>query len=263
VNPNHALWQEILIPYRARDWYECVRMARPVVDEDPHDLAARFLLAELYVKLDNRGLALLQYERMLPLAVGRGDLIGAMATQRRLDELHPTSAQHAKRYMAMHQWFLSLAQRGSMPVDPAAATTSAMLLGLAPAAFSRAAEASRLRLFDLEPCELEAGNQLRWIVVFGQVRWAVGSGSTARETVALAGATVDLGELASEPQRLTPELPTLCLSIDTVLAGLAEPPSGPESGTSASSPPDAAPGSAGSADPRPHGNLLDGGRAAA
>ena len=263
MNPNHALWQDIVIPYRARDWYECVRMARPAVDEDPHDLAARFLLAELYVKLDNRGLALLQYERMLPLAVGRGDLIGAMAAQRRLDELHPTSAQHAKRYMAMHQWFLSLSQRGSLPVDAAAATTSAMLLSLAPAAFSRAAEASRLRLFDLEPCELEEGAHLRWIVVFGQIRWSVGSGSTARETVALAGATVDIGEIASMPQRLTPELPTLCLSIDTVLAGLAEPPSDADSSTRTSSPAGASAGPAGSAGSSPDRNLLDGGRAAA
>jgi len=213
MSPSAEVWTQIVEAYRDANWYECVRTIRPVVEEEPHDLGARFLLAELYTRLENRGLALLQYERLLPLAVGRGDFYAALAAQRRLDELHPTSRQHTQRYAAMQQWFRSLAARGEMRADSDLGLAPGMFFDMEPSVFSRIAERAKLRLLDPAPTDLTAAFGERWVVVFGRVLVP----SPGSPTVALAGATLDDGGPGPMTLHVEPETPALCVGLDLAL----------------------------------------------
>lgn len=271
MKPYPRLWSNLSEPYRNGDWHECIRRLRPLVDASPFELASRALLAALYLQVRNPGLALVHYERLLPLAVGHGDLFRALATQKRLDDLHPSDSRHARRYAAMHAWFRSLVRGGRRGVRPGTLTPR-LLLGLAEDDFARIAEEAVLEDLGLVTREQPGAAGSARVVVYGRVKWWVeraGSEGPA-ELAAEPGATV-LVEPEHGPEArlvLAPEMPSECLLFDAhaipglLAAGAAapeaedrvarppaapgagsEPPSGaaPSSVAPATSPPEARP----------------------
>lgn len=229
MSPTPRLWDSIAAPYRAGDLHDCVRLARQAVDENPYELLPRYLLACLYLALEEHALALLQYERLLPLAVGRGELFLALAAQRRLDQLHPPVTLHSRRYHAMHQWFVSLARGERKRRGPEAARTFEphALVRLPVHAFAEAAERCAVESLGMEPREIQPETGLLWVVLHGRVRWTVlREGQTeAASEVAETGDLIVLPLAGGEGVRLRiePETPAECLRLDpAVLSGVSE-----------------------------------------
>jgi hypothetical protein len=223
MRPSTPFRREIVDSFRAREWHECVNLVRHLVDEDPYDLAARALLGSLYTKSDNRNLALLQYERLLPLAVGQGDLLKALCTQKRLDDLHPSAAGNAARYRAMHEWFRYLVPRGRKQAEKREATnrvSAESLIALSDDAFAMGAEGASIHALDLSPVEVEAASGMLWVVYYGRVRWKVKliDGTTIDEVADEGDAIVLAPSAAAGSVQLEPETPTECLSLAPALA---------------------------------------------
>lgn len=219
-------WPDIIEPYRSEAWSECARLARAHVDEDPFDLSTRALLASVLLRSRQRALALMQYERLLPLAVGQGELFRALGTQRRLDELLPAAARHPDRYRAIQDWFRALtgpAAGAAVEADGDAGPLGA-LLGLPPDAFSVVAEQSKVVPLDLAPQTLDDAAGVLWVVYFGRIRWTVaGPSPGGREThSAEAGDVLHLppGEPAARWIELEPETPCEVIRFDPGLATL-------------------------------------------
>ncbi len=213
----------VLDPYRSGDWEECIRVVRPVVEDDPDDLPVRLLLGQLYLKTSSRELALLQFERLFPLAIGQGDLFMALAAQRRLDEMRPEATTDARHHAAMHQWFSSLPtrRRKKKPPQPGSRLTPARLMELTRGRFADVAEQAQIEVLNLEPREEGVGEGLLWVVLYGRIRWSLehaGEGGWV-EAVACEGDTIfcppDLR--GGSRVRLAPELPAECLKLDPSL----------------------------------------------
>jgi hypothetical protein len=171
-------WHDITQPYRAEAWTECARLVRAHVDREPYDLSTRALLASLLMRARQRPLALMQYERLLPLAVGQGDLFRALATQRRLDELHAHEQRHPDRYRAIQDWFRSVAGagQGEARARRGGRTGPGALLDLPPEAFSALAEKAQVIALDMTPLVVHEPAGVLWVVYFGDVRWTLVSG---------------------------------------------------------------------------------------
>ncbi len=233
MSPIPQLWESIAAPFRGGDLHECVRQTRAAVDAQPYDLPPRYLLASLYLALGEPGLAQLQYERLLPLAVGRGELFLALAAQRRLDELHPPTTLHARRYHAMHQWFVSLArsERRRRVAEGLRSFGPQLLVRLTSAEFADAAERCRVETFGAVPRLVAPEAGLLWVVIHGRVRW------TALRDDAPEGESViaDPGDIIVLPTsvdtamqlRIEPETPAECLCLDPELFSVADGPPGP------------------------------------
>ena len=245
MSPPSPLWNDIIGPFRASAWQDCIRLARAVVDADTDDLAARFLLGRLYLCSGDPHLAQLQYERLLPLAVGQGDLMLSLAAQKHLDALHPEPARHARRYAAMHQWFHSLGRgrrkRRKRAADAAPGITPADLIGLSADRFDEIAEGARIEFLGLEPRDVEAGGGVLWVVLSGRVRGFFERESPgemterdlkAGESLACAAGLEDVVRV-----RLIPETPTECLVLDPALLAEIAPPAPEASATPAQAPP--------------------------
>src|SRR6266545_8203078 len=138
VKPIPSHWLRLVEPYGNGDWLECFDLMRPAVDQYPDDLGTRLLFGTLCLATDQIGVALVQFEKLLPLAVGQNDLFRALAAQKQLDRLRPAAAVHDKRFVAIHQWFRALAARRADPARAGEITPQA-LLELPPAAFHRLA----------------------------------------------------------------------------------------------------------------------------
>ena len=110
MKPLSSQWLRLADPYRNGDWFECIETLRPVVEQFPDDLGARLLFGALCLVTDQTARALVQFEKILPLAVGQGNLFHALATQKQLDRLKTTVA-HDKRFVAIHQWFRAIPTR--------------------------------------------------------------------------------------------------------------------------------------------------------
>jgi PilZ domain len=178
MKPSVRKWQDLTEPYRAESWHECARLARALVDREPYDLSTRALLASVLLRGDQRALALMQYERLLPLAVGQGDLLRAIGTQRRLDDLQSAASRHPERYRAMQDWFRyvgepALGESGSRAENDPAQAPAVALLHLPPESFTLIAE--RVSVFPLElgPQIHHAPEGLLWVVYFGRLEWAI------------------------------------------------------------------------------------------
>jgi hypothetical protein len=219
-------WREIVEPYRAEAWHECTRIAREIVDDDPYDLSARALLASLLVKSDNRALALLQYERLLPLSIGRADLVRSLGTQRRLDELHPALG-HVDRFRAMHEWFRRLVPELQGAPAPSATRRGesvggalAPLISLSADAFSTIAERARVIPLDLAAHSSHAPEGLLWAVYFGRIRWTVVHEADDRREAGHVAASGILHLAAGEDRRIEfeAEIPTEVIELDTAVA---------------------------------------------
>ncbi|HEY2954544.1 MAG TPA: PilZ domain-containing protein [Candidatus Eisenbacteria bacterium] len=213
--PSH--WLRLVEPYRNADWLECADILRPMVDQYPDDLGTRLLYGVLCVAADQAGLGLVQFEKLLQLSVGQNDLFRALAAQKQLDRLRPAGSVHDKRFVAIHQWFCSLATRrghesDDHPVPPRA------LLALPPAAFHRLAEQAAIDDLGMAPHDLDADSDSARIVLYGRVRWSV---APEGDSSLISVVADELEPIAVEPElasqgrlALVPELPSACLRFD-------------------------------------------------
>jgi len=184
-----------------------------VLDSDEDALAPRLLCAGLHLAAAQPVLALLQYETLLPLAVGQGEFFAAIAVQKRLDMLHPTSVTHAKRYEVLRRWFVSLGRnKRVMPGERPGELSEAALLDLDPASFTRVLEACKVEGLDPDPRTLTEGLDACRVVLFGRTGWslAVNEDVVLLEGLAEAGQTiaVDPGLGPGVRLVLTSELPS-------------------------------------------------------
>lgn len=221
MHASSDLWDPLLEPYRARDWNDCIRQARALVDADPFALLPRLVLASLHVKADSPRLAQLQYEKLLPVAVGKGDLFRAIAVQRHLDELSPESRVPG-RFAAMHRWFqmVGLPHAVSTRLEREGGISPSMLLRLDHDRFDELAESLTLETFDLAPREIEVEGGTLWVVLYGRLRWSIiPPEGASEERLATEGALVWVDPACFDRARVRfqPELPTECLRFDAEL----------------------------------------------
>jgi len=220
VKPIPSHWLRLVEPYRKGDWLECFDLLRPLVEQYPDDLGTRLLFGSLCLATDQVGLGLVQFEKLLPLAVGQNDLFRALAAQKQLDRLRPAAAVHDKRFVAIHQWFRSLAGRRAHEAR-ANQVTPATLLEVPPAAFHRLAEEAVIEDLGLTPHDLDGDADVARIVLYGRVRWSV---LTEGDDSMLTVVADDLETIAVEPElarqsrlKLVPELPSACVRLDLAL----------------------------------------------
>lgn len=165
-------YDEILEPYRSEDWHECARRLRLSVETDPFATLPRHILANLYVRLGQQGLALVHYEKLLPVAVGKGELLRAMVVQHRIDHLN-ARPNAAARFAAMHRWFRLLGEQ-NLAVLPGLrnqGVSARSLLRLPSEGFVAAAMRCTIESFDLEPKGGTIGGGTQWITLWGTARW--------------------------------------------------------------------------------------------
>jgi hypothetical protein len=216
------LWNEVLEPYRQGDWHECLRRLRAQTEAEPFALLPQLLLAETYVRLNQHQLAVLQYDRLMPLAVAKGDLFAAIAAQKHTVRLRPRDA--ADRFYSLQRWFRMV----GVPRAPSrnGTVTAATLLTLPPEWFLRAVEEAELEWFQSEARRTAQGGT-QWAVVRGQARWRFTGAvlaapedrsAQAGEVVVCPGCSEDSLEL-----HVVPETPTQCLRFDAELLRQWEP----------------------------------------
>jgi len=229
--PSAVFWQRLIEPYRAGDWDECIRRARRAVDAEPFEPTPRQLLARLYARVDHPRLALLHYEKLMPIAVGRGDLFRALAIQRQIDALLSPGAAAPGRYAAMQRWFRMVGRSLGIPSDPASAPgfTPSMLLALSPETFEAMAAEMGVEELDLAPLETNADGGSVWAVVMGRVRWSLDAAGSGTPALVEEGANVRIDDgVVRGLLRLVPEVPSECLRFDaSLVARLSEPPAAP------------------------------------
>ena len=219
MKPLPPQWLKLVEPYRKREWLGCLEILRPLVDRYPDDLGTRLLFASLCLVTDQEARALVQLEKLLPLAVGQGDLYRALAAQKQLDHLRGEGGMHDKRFVAIHQWFGAIPARRVNRKDHAGIAPST-LLALSPEAFHGVAEESVIEDLGLEPRELAGDAGTARVVLYGRVRWSVApeGGRSTTEAVADELDTIALApDLAGARLALAPELPTACLRFDRAL----------------------------------------------
>lgn len=217
---SQRLWQVITDACRAGDWQEALRVARSLVDADPFAIDARQLLAALYLRVGNRRLAQVQYEKLLPLAVGRGDLFRALAVQKHLDQVGGGALRHANRFVAMHKWFRStgVARPAGPGSRPGAGITQADLLRLPREVFSQTAENANLELLDMEPRSISVQAGSLWVVLYGQLQWSLtlSDGRATPPRIAEPGKNIYVDPEISREVRLDiiPQVPCECLRFE-------------------------------------------------
>jgi hypothetical protein len=228
-NPAEKFWERLLAPYQARDWPRCLRELRPVLDADEDAIVPRLICAALHRLAGQPSLALLQYETLLPLAVGQGDFLRALAAQKHLDALHPAAVSHSRRFEAMLQWFSALrtGSPAAKPPSSAEEVTPDSLLELDPGTFTRLAEGANIESLEPNPRTLEGQQGSVRLVLFGRVQWSItrGEGIPLLEGVAHVGEAILVNPELGEDVRLVThaEYPAeiLCFNADDIalLAG--------------------------------------------
>jgi len=253
-NPALTFWDRLIPYYLERDWDSCIRELRPVLDADEDALVPRLLCAGLYLAAAQPVLALVQYETLLPLAVGQGEFFAAVAVQKRLDLLHPKSVTHARRYEVLQKWFASLG-RSRGPAAPGDLSESS-LLALDPAAFTSAIEACTVEGLDPSARTLSGDLGAGRVALYGRATWSLqmGDGLTLLEGLAEGGQTIAVDPGSADARLvITADWPTEFLVFDR--ASLASMKTESESGESAppreSRPHDRAPAAADEPAPMP------------
>jgi PilZ domain-containing protein len=220
LKPLSSQWLRLIEPYKSGEWLECIETLRPVVEQFPDDLGTRLLFGALCLATDQPARALVQFEKVLPLAVGQGALFHALAAQKQLDRLKPATAAHDKRFVAIHQWFSAIPARRTETAEGAPLTPAA-LLSLPPAGFHRVADQAQIEDLGLTAREVEGNAEIARVVLYGRVRWSlVPEGeSSILEVVSneLEMVTLAPGLPARVSLRLAPELPAACLRLDLAL----------------------------------------------
>jgi len=222
VNLDPRIWTDLEAAWRDADWRRCAELLRPVVDEFPDVLVPRLLLSCAAERAGNPNLALLNFEKLMVLAVGQGDLFVAIAAQCSLDQLRSGGAPHSKRYHALQQWFRALSPRRAS-AKPGLALGPAMLVKLPPGEFQRLVERSTVEMLPLTASETDGADQLFAILLHGRLRWTfIPQGEDALPTVtADAGDTVaaPAGTAAADRLRVEPEQPSVLLRFPPAAAG--------------------------------------------
>jgi len=172
TDENAKLWHDLRDAWDRQDWTAGVETLRPVVERFPDVLATRFMLAALSIRAGSPAVAVLQYEKLLVLAVGQGSLFHALAAQRRLDELRPPGAHHARRYQAIQQWFRAIPARKSKG-DTTGRLMPHMLLTLSPGEFAALGESLRVETLDPEIREFRGPDELLEVLLWGGMRWVL------------------------------------------------------------------------------------------
>ena len=225
-NPALTFWERLLPYYLERDWDSCIRELRPVLDADEDALVPRLLCAGFHLAAAQPVLALVQYETLLPLAVGQGEFFAAVAVQKRLDLLHPRSVTHARRYEVLQRWFSSLGH--GREAAPPGDLSEAALLALDSGSFTRVIEACTVEGLDPRPRTLTGDLRGGRVALYGRATWALqmGDGLALLEGTAERSQTiaVDPGETPGARLVITAEWPTEFLLFDAAtLAGPSEP----------------------------------------
>jgi PilZ domain len=212
-------WGLISRAYQVGNWYEAMRLARSLADSDPHTIGVRQLLAALYTHAGNPRMAQVQYERLLPLAVGQGDLLGALAAQKHLDRASSDAPRHAGRFAAMHKWFRSLGRPGlGEHGERASGLTQADLLGLPVEVFSQVSEATEIETLGMSPRTIPVRTGALRIVLYGRITWTLetGDGTRLEPRTAERGESILVDRISSDEAWLVlvPEAPSECLCFD-------------------------------------------------
>lgn len=214
---NASLWQDLFAAWREGDWTTGADLLRPVVDRFPDVLTTRFMLATLHLRADAEQLAIVQYEKLLVLAVGQGKLFHALAAQRRLDDLRPPGATHAKRFAAIQQWFRAIpARRGKN--EPGGRLTPDMLLKLPPGEFSAIGESLKVDPIEGDPRTFTGPDAMLEVLLWGRVRWVLEPEGESPLPAVVAEAADTLcappGTQPNDRLHITPEQPSEVLSFD-------------------------------------------------
>ncbi len=216
--PDLTDLRELLIePFQAGDLLECVSRVRPWVDAHPQETVPRLILAQLFLRLDNQRAAQLQYERLLPLCVGRGQVLAAVAVQSRLDAL-PGARPNPGRYAAIQRWFR---MSGTSVTSPGLGASQdfgpSLMLALPRTNFEELAMGAVPVFAGVEGSREATGGTL-WMVLYGEVlwRWTRADGTWVGPNRAIAGQQIRLDPqlVRSAQVELTSEVPSECLRID-------------------------------------------------
>jgi hypothetical protein len=222
MKPNHRAWKSLLQPFEAQQWDACTRIVRAWVDDDPYDMTSRALLASLYSRAGSPELARLQYEKLLPMAVGQGDMLWALCTQKRLDELQGKSSESNARYHAMYEWFRYLVpDTGKSRRRQQQGLSASALIGLPDDVFSGSAVRATMHDLGLSSRTVSVVDGMLWFVYYGRVQWrGIDARGDIVERVADAGEPIFVRATESaEALDLVPEIPTECIALEPALAG--------------------------------------------
>lgn len=220
--PSRRMLEDVLAAYRDSDWHECVRRVRPLVESAPLADGPRQLLASLYLRLGNRRLALPQYRRLLAAAVERGQLLRAIAFQRRVDLLD-ASAADPRRWTDLQTRLRThgLPYLSVVPIGSARPWTEAQILALPREWFERAATESTLIVMGLAPGTVDTEANTLWEVIVGRTRWSLAfpDGRAGPESIAAEGDAIRLDPDLARRATISflPELPTECMRFDAGL----------------------------------------------
>ena len=216
---ERRFWNEIADPYRACDWNECVRRIRVRLDAEPFAMTPRQIMARLLVLTGYPRHGLLQYEKLLPLAVRAGDLYRALVIQKHMDRLQPGTPG---RYATLQKWFRLVGVSQAPPASEVeGCITASALLALPKDVFEWMGGEVSVDALDPGPREEEAPGSTCWVVVFGSLLWKarLPSGrergevrSERGEFAYLSGTPGTLGSM-----RFTAETACECLRFDGAL----------------------------------------------
>jgi len=216
VPHDHPFWERMLPALRGSDPDEVTRQLRHQLQAEPFRITARHWLAEIHRRDGNVALAIGQYDRLLPLAVGAGDVFRTLAIQKRLDELDERPGVE-DRFRAIHRWFrlLGIGHLVEAPSTSGAGLSARSLIHLPGDAFVHAASHATIESFMGEARQLELEGAEQFVVLWGEIVWDVRllDGRRRREQRAVEGDLLRVDpEFASRGRmRVRPDTPAECL----------------------------------------------------
>ncbi|HUL48928.1 MAG TPA: hypothetical protein VLT79_02815, partial [Gemmatimonadales bacterium] len=223
---DRKFWERMLPMIRAGDPDELAHRLRHVLSADPFRLTPRHWLAEVYRSRNQLARAVGEYDRLLPLAVGAGDLFRAIAVQKRLDELDPRPGS-GERFAAIHRWFrlLGATHLVNAPSTNAPGISARALIRLPRDGFLRAARESLIENFARDSRQIEIDGPEQHVVLWGELVWDVkmADGRRKPEMASVEGDVIRIEPETPGPGllRIRPDTPAECLRFDSeILADL-------------------------------------------
>jgi hypothetical protein len=204
---------------RAGDPDTLAHRLRHILSADPFRLTPRHWLAEVYRTRNQVARAIGEYDRLLPLAVGAGDLFRAIAIQKRLEELDPRPGA-GERYAAIHRWFrmLGSARLVNAPSTNSTGISARALIRLPKDGFLRAARESLLETFGRESRQIEIDGAEQYVVLWGELVWDVklADGRKNQETASVEGDVMYIDPEQPGPGlvRIRPDTPAELIRFD-------------------------------------------------
>jgi PilZ domain len=224
VPHDHKFWERMLPMIRAGDPDELAHRLRHILGADPFRLTPRHWLAEVYRSRNQIARAIGEYDRLLPLAVGAGDLFRAIAVQKRIEELDARPGS-GERFAAIHRWFRLLggSHLVNNPSTNAAGISARALIRMPRDGFLWAANESMLETYARESRQIEIAGPEQHVLLWGELVWDVKleGGRKRPETSSVEGDVmhVDPDNPGRGLLRVRPDTPAECLRFG---AGLIE-----------------------------------------